>query len=309
MPKQTKTSIKVSEKNTKNEILEAYHKLLEQAAEETPEEETEKQQIVDSAAKETVEKVTTDLSKLRISASQTISALTEQLTSEAERFATVQKAIGIAKAELEEMSQIKLRAGMLRRMIELQKQTESEFEQEMTKKRANWEQEQQAYEENLKKARTREEEEYGYQKSLRSKRERDAFEEEKRAWEREMQEKKQLYAEQVAELVELRKKVSQFATDIEKAVKSAVAEAVAQEKKDAQVRQNFSKQESDNKHQLSTLKITSLEQTVKRQTDEIEELKRQLEKSTQQVKDIAVKVIEGTKKETESPSKAVSQNT
>jgi hypothetical protein len=266
----------------------------------------QEEKVLDSAARETVEKVTTDLSKLRISANQTISSLTEQLTAEAERFATLQKAIVLAKTELEEISQIKLRASMLRRMIELQKQEEEKFEQEMAERRTAWEQEQKVYEGGLRQARSREEEEYVYQKSLRVKREKDAFEEEKRVWERDMQEKKRLQVEQEAELIDLRKKAVQFPAELDKAVKDAVAEALVQERKDAQIRQNFAKQESDTKQQLSALKITSLEQIVKAQATDIEDLKRQSEKASQQMKDIAVTVIEGAKRDSE-PSTKITQ--
>jgi hypothetical protein len=311
MPRQTKAAVKVTEKNTKNEILEAYHELMEQAVDGSVEDDVVKQEqkVLDSAAKETVEKVTTDLSRLRITANQTISSLTEQLTAEAERFGTLQKAISVAQKELEEISQIKLRAGMLKRMIELQKQEEEKFEKEMAEKRAAWAHEQKVYEEGLKKERSREEEEYVYQKSLRMKREKDMFEEEKRAWERDMQEKKRLHAEQETELADLRKQVVQFPVELDKAVKTAIAESVALERKESQVRQNFAKQEWDSKQQLSALKITSLEQMVKAQTSEIEELKRQLEKATQQVKDIAVTVIEGVKKASDTPVRTPAQNT
>jgi len=177
---------------------------------------------------------------------------------------------------------------VIRAMVKLQKQEEEKFEREMADKRATWLAEQKSYEEGLKKERSREEEEYGYQKTLRLKREKDAFEEEKRVWEREMHDKKQLHAEQAAELADLRKTAAQFPVELDKAIKTAVAEAVAEEKKDSQIRQNFAKQEWDAKQQLSALKITSLEQTVKGQAGEIVELKRQLEKAMQQVKDIEV---------------------
>ncbi len=311
MVRQVKSMEKVTERSTKGEIFEAYQELLDKVESGIVADEGVKQEerILDSAARETVEKVTNDLSKLRISANQTISSLTEQLTSEAERFSGLQKAIGVAKKELDEINQIKVRAGMLRRMIEVQKQEEEKFGAEIAERRAAWEEEQKRYEGQLKKERSREEEEYAYQKNLRVRREKDAFAEEKRVWEQDMQVKKQLHAQQVAELEELRKRAAQFPVELDKAVKSAVAQAVAQEKKDAQIRQNFAKQEWDSRQQLSALKVSSLEQTVKAQASEIEELKRQLEKATGQVKDIAVKVIEGAKRESDSPaSKASGQN-
>lgn len=308
MPKQAKTTAKVSERSTKGEILEAYQDLLDKATDITDTDAGKQDQaILDSAAKETVENVTNDLSKLRISANQTISSLTEKLTSEAERFSTLQKAIAIAKNELEEIDQIKVRAGMLKRMIELQKTETEKFEKDIAEKRAVWEEEQKAYEEQLKKQRKREEEEYDYQKTLRARRERDAFEEEKRVWEQELQENKKQRADQIAELEELRKKATSFPLEIERAVKNAVSSTLVQEKKEAQIRANFSKQESDARQQISALKISSLEQTVKAQSAEIEELKRQFEKATQQVKDIAVKVIEGAHKEPSVQSKSADQ--
>jgi hypothetical protein len=303
MPRQPKATAKISEKSTKNEILEAYQELMEQATVAIPEDETAKQKktVVASATQETVEKVTTDLSQLRISANQTISSLTEQLTVEAERFATLQKAITIAQQDLAEMSQIKVQAGMLKRMVEVQKQEEEAFESEMAEKRTTWAQEQRTYEEGLKKQRSREEDEYNYERTLRLKREKDAFDEEKRAWERDMQEEKKKHAQQQEVFDDLQKRAAQFPTELDKALKAAVADALALERKDSQNRQNFSKQEWDSKQQIATLKIASLEQTVKDLLKEKEELKRQLESATQQVKDIAVKVIEGVKREPPPP--------
>lgn len=311
MSKQTKTSSKVSEKNTKNEILEAYYELINQATEGIVEDETinQDQQILESAAKETVEKITTDLSSLRISANQTISSLTDQLTAEAERFAILQKAISIAKVELAESNKIKLHVGMLKRMIELQKLEEEKFERAMEEKRNEWIEEQKAYEEQLKRERNREEEEYAYQKTLNKKREKDTFEEEKRAWEYDLQKKKEQQAQMEGELTELRRKAVLFPQELDKAVKTAVAQAIGQEKKESQIRQNFAKQEWDAKQQLYALKIASFEQSIKEQVTEINDLKRQLEKATQQVKDIAVTVIEGARKDIDSSIKATTQTT
>ena len=309
MSRQTKTTVNVSERNTKNEILEAYNALMQQVDEDTNSDDgvEQEEQLLVTAAKETVEKVTTELSQLRLSANQTINSLTEQLTAEAERFATLQKAVSIAQREFEETNQIKTRAGMLKRMIELHTQEEEKFQQELARKREAWMEEQKVYEDGLKKERIREEEEYGYQKSLRVKRDKDVFEDEKRTWERDLQVKKQIQIQLEADVVDLRKKVAQFSNEIDKAVKDAVDEAVAQERKEAQIRENFAKQEWDTKQQISTLKITSLEQTVKMQMTEIEELKRQLEKATQQVKDIAVAVIEGVKKDSDSSARTSTQ--
>lgn len=300
MPKTAKQISKVTERNTKNEILDAYQQLLDQLHKDTASDETAKQEqaLLDSAAKETVDKVTKDLSQLKIVVNQTISNLTEQLTNEAERFATLQRAIAIAQKELEEKQQIKARAGMLYRLIETYTKEETQLEQEITSKRQTWLSEQQAYEERIKRERSREEDEYEYIKKLQRQRDLEAWEEEKRKREQRLAAEQEKQAQKDKELEELRKEVAQFPAQLDKAVKEAVAKTVMEERKEAQVRANFAKQDADTNAQIASLKISSLEKTVKEQREEIAELKRQLEKATQQVKDIAVTVIEGPRKET-----------
>lgn len=298
MPKHTKQTSKVTERDTKSEILTAYQELLDQVNKETPEDYTSKQEqaVLDTAAKETVEKITTDLSQLRVTANQTISSLTEKLTDEAERFAILQKAIAVAQKELSEMQQIKARAGMLQQMVEAQKHGEAAFEQEMASKRAVWVDEQKAYEERVQRERRREEEEYAYEQKLKRKRDADVWEEEKRERMKTLAKEQEVLTEQLEELESLREQAAQFPMQLEKAVKEAVDKALIQERKEAQVQANFVKQEADTKAQLAAVRIASLEKTVKEQDEEITELKRQLETANRQVKDIAVAVIEGPKR-------------
>lgn len=296
MPRGTKPA--VTEKNTKNEILEAYQHLLAQVEGETVEEPTlQDQELLKTAANQTVEKITTELSQLRLTANQTISKLTEQLTEEAERYTTLQKAITFAQQELTEIHQIKTRAGMLKRMVELQKQEEEQFAKEMQERKQAWLEEQKNYDEQLKRTRAHEQEEYYYQQKLKRQRELDAWEEERRKRERVLQEEQEKYQKQQAELEELRTQVDQFPMQLEKAVKEAVNRALLDERKDAEVKRTFAKQEADNKAQVAALRIVSLEKTVKEQDEEIIELKRQLEAANRQVKEIAVAVIEGPKRE------------
>jgi hypothetical protein len=301
MPKQIKTPAKVTEKDTKSEIFSAYQELLEEINAPVEKDATLEQEkiIIDNAAKETVEKITTDLSQLRITANQTISNLTEKLTAEAERFSALQKALALAKKELEDIHQIKIRAGMLQRMVELQKLEEERFGQEMTAKRQSWDNEQKEYEQRVARERTRETEEYNYEQQIKHKKEHDVWEEEKQKREKVLTDKEEKLSDQMQELEDLRKQAAQFQIAMDKAVKEAIAKTIVDERKEAQIRANFTKQETDTRIQIATLKIASLEKIVKDQTDEIIELKRQLETATRQVKDIAVAVIEGPKRERE----------
>lgn len=288
---------KVSEKSTKGEILDAYRQLLTEASVGESPISPEENVVIASASKETVEKITKDLAQLKLSLTQTISDLTDRLTQEAERFTTIKKAIAIAQNELEELLQIKARAGMLKRMVELQQQKEAEFEKELAAKQRAWEEEQRNHEETMKRERDRDEEEYAYQQQLLKTRDIDERDGTTRAFERELVEKKEEYARSLKELEDLRKKATQFPSELERAVKEAVARAVIKEKDTATVVAKLAGQEADNKLSLAYANIKSLEELVKSQSAEIARLNRELAQATNQVKEIAIAVAEGQRKE------------
>lgn len=311
MPRQTKTpDATVSEKSTKSEILEAYKKLLIQLKEK-PEDETvkEEKQIVGAAAKETVEKIVGDLSQLKISLSQTIGGLTEKLTTEAERLANIRKAIAIAQKELEDTQKVKITAKQLYDLIALQKKQETAFREEMDTQKKAWEEEKKQYEQTQKRERTREEEEYEYNKKLQRKRDQEIWDEEKRKHDSQKQEELEARQAMLKELDELRKTVAAFPVLKDKEIKAAVTQALSQAHKDSQINQNFARQEADSKLKLAQSQIISLEHSIKSQEAQIRELRAQLEAATKHIKDIAISVVEGNKKEPSSsvPSRAATQ--
>lgn len=105
--------------------------------------------------------------------------------------------------------------------------------------------------------------------------------------------------------LELRKKVAQFPSEIEKAVKEAVAATVTKEKDRAEVAARMAKQAADGQFSLANAKIESLQDVVKSQSAEITRLNRELAEATRQVKDIAIAVAEGQRKEpSPSPGKS-----
>ena len=297
MPRTTKT---VTEKNTKQEILSAYQELLTEIAPATPEDSArvrEETALLDSASRETVEKITADLGKLKISFSQTISNFTELLTAEADRLAMLRKASTIAEKELEERQKIKVTAGLLERMITLQKERETVFETDIAARKTVWEKEQHEYEETVTRNRKREEEEYRYTQQLERKRMADERENERLVRERKVQEDKEAREALVSELTELRKKVAATPAETERTVKDAVTKAVTQSQADAAIKAQLVKQQSDAELNLSSVRVETLESAVKAQAQEIVLLRKQLDDATRQVKDIAVSVIENTRKE------------
>ena len=78
-------SAEMSTRNTKNEILEAYHALLKKLREQKPvdrqaeKEKTEKTQIVESAAQNSADTIVKDLAELKLSIGKSLDRVEEQL--------------------------------------------------------------------------------------------------------------------------------------------------------------------------------------------------------------------------------------
>ncbi len=298
MPKRIQAaSSPVSERSTKSDILDAYNALLSgiEGKEEVSDKVVEEQKLVDKASQETVEKIVTDLSHVRLSANQTISDLTDKLTQESERLANLRKAISIAQKELEDTQKVKIKAVQLYGLIEAQKRIEEQFNQEMTEKRNAWEEEQKSYADSIKKERTRDEEEYEYNKKMVRKRDTEMWEEEKRKHAQQQAEERKAHEAMVSELEELRNKAAAFPAELDREIKAKVTEAVTRVQREAQIQQTLAKQEADSKQKLADQKIASLESMLTSHIQEIKELKQQFEKATNNIKDIAVSVVEGRK--------------
>lgn len=141
--------------------------------------------------------------------------------------------------------------------------------------------------------RKREKEEYDYQTKLAHRKAEDEFNEKRSAWERELQQRKDELAAEKKELAGLRVKVSSFDTETQKAVKEA-QNALAKELEERyDSERRLREQEVKSEKEILNLRIASLTAENSRQATEIETLKKALEEATRQVKDIAVKVIEG----------------
>ncbi len=296
MPKPSKEP-KVTERNTKGDILKAYQTLIEEVAgDSSPSlESREMDRVIDTASKETIEKITIDLGKLKLSTSQTITSLTEQLTDEAEKLSSIKKAIAASQKELEDTHKIKLTADAIYAMIERHKQEEETFTKTMETQKNMWEEEKKQYEEETKKNRTRDEEEYAYQKNLMKARNQEEWAEEKRKHEQDNEARKKDEAAKQEELERLQKLVAGFPLELEKGIKAAIAQSEAALKKESETQAAFTRQEAQNTINLKNAAIASLEESVKTQTADIKELKHQLEEATRHVKDIAVAVVEGKK--------------
>ncbi len=276
----------VSEKNTKSEILQAYEELVSELSNETEfsKSEIEEKDMIKDASSQTTEKTINELARLKVTLNQTLDSLTDKLVSEAEKLVSVKKAVEISQKDLETNFQIKSKAEMLKKLFESYSEKQAELEKEMGSKRLAWEEEQKSYEEILKRKRQRDEEEDKYQVDL-----------EKRRWNQRLEEEKEVYQQKLTELEDLKKQVAQFPQDKEKSINEAVGKALADARKQFETEKSFTKQESETALKIAQLQISQFENTLKDQSIEIVQLKKQLEEATKQVKDIAVAVIDSKK--------------
>jgi len=321
---------KLSDKNTKQEMLEAYQALVKQLDEKraaglNPERrlaEKEAEEALKVAATVAPEGIDRDIGSLKSEIGRMLADLAERLAAEAAKFKSLQKAVERKEHELQELYGIEKAAASLAALIEAQNQKSREFETEMARQheelnreinesREEWQKETKAHEVELrerdaaeKKARDREKEQFDYvfkrdQQTLRDKLndEKAALEKElrfkKEAAEKELAERGRVIAEKEAELNQLRARAAAFPKELETTVDKAVKEATDRLKLEARNREDLFKKEYEGERNVFTTKIESLEKVVKDLSDQNAKFSRQLETAYQKVQEIAEKTVEG----------------
>jgi hypothetical protein len=200
----------ISAKNTKNEILDAYHEVLQKLKEtkkvskQDQKVAEENKAIVETASKQTTDEIVKGLAELKLSLVKSLEEIEEKLLSSYKKLAVLQQAIQIQTKDLSDIHEIKINADTLAALLLAQKEKSSLFEKEMKdrqqtfdqevmQKRSLWKKEQDEFElarkdqeTQAKKIRLREEEEYLYQRDLLRQKEKDQYEAEKQSLEKEL---------------------------------------------------------------------------------------------------------------------------
>lgn len=221
--------------------------------------------------------------------------------------------IASSDATLSPTISVKKTNGIMEGFIDITKrivESKEEFERlqkEISETKEFWVKEQRDHETQIRLqreeeelGRKREKELYEYETGLARKKAEDAFAQKQTEWEQSLKQEQDLIKKEREELTLLRKQVADF--EEEKA--KAVNEALNTLKKDLQ--ENFDherklrEQEVKAQEELLALKIQNITADNSRQTKEIEELKKALDETTKQIKEIAVKVIEAGNKTTPS---------
>ncbi len=321
---------KLSEKNTKQEMLEAYQALAKQlgekrAAELNPErrlEEKKVEEAVKVAGGVAPDGIDRDIGGLKAEIGRMLAEVSEKLAAEAGKFKSLQKAVESKEGELQELYGIEKAASSLAALIEAQNQKRAEFEADMGRQqeeltrqieatRAEWEKERKAHEAETKerdaldkKTRDREKEEFGYlfkreQQGLRDKLndEKAVLDKEirlkKEVAEKELVEREKAIAGQERELAHLREKAAAFPQELEAAVDRAVKDTTDKLRLEAKNRDELLRKEHEGERNVLVTRIESLEKSVKDLTTQNIKLSQQLEAAYQKVQEIAEKTIEG----------------
>lgn len=322
---------KLSEKNTKQEMLDAYQSVVKQLEEKrtselNPEkriEEKRSQEAVKVAESQSLEGVDREIGNLKADIGRSLGEISERLAAEVSKFKSIQKAIESKQQELQELYGIEKSAATLAALIETQNQKRRDFETELVQQkeelnreiettRTEWEKEKKAHEAEIKertaaeaKVRERDKEEFAYLFKRDQQAMKDKFNDEKTTLEKEIQRKKEaadkelaerqkVIAEKERELAQLQQKVGAFPKELETAVEKAVKEATDRIKLEAKNREDLARKEFEGERNVLSTRIESSDKAAKDFAEQNAKLSKQLETAYQKVQEIAEKAIEGS---------------
>ena len=318
----------ISVKNTKNELLDAYNELLEKVKRQAPQdrksqkETEEKVETVRLASSNSDEKIVKNIAELKLNIGSSLDNIEASLMTEYKKLTQLQESIKIENKNLNELYDISSNAHSLAALIQAQKEKKLQFEEErdatleefdnmMREKKLLWEKEQKEkeitskeQESQIKKQKQREEDEYNYNLQLTRKKEQDAFDAKKDAKEKELAEKimtveknlterELMISAKEKEYVELKTKVDNFPKELEKAIKDAEKSVTEKIERTYKFEAELKAMEIEGALKLNEQTINTLQAKIKDQELFVAQLTTKADSAGAQVKDIAVKAIEG----------------
>ena len=311
---------KVSSRNTKGEILDAYKELLASVKQKEEEPRVVQQRQKDEQKVKKAEELSADeiiqhVADLKTHVSGTLDKLEEKMTGAYKEFANLREAIDIEKKNLEELYQVSHNAHSLVTLMLAQEKQKEEFEQEMEEKRKAWKEEEDRmnkemneFKENLNRERKREREEYDYNLKIARKKDQDAYEEKRARQEKELMEKRNQFEKEITEreallkeaeteLAELRKKNEEFSDILNKEKEKAVKETELKLKQEFNYDKQLTESSSSSEIKLKDQIIDSLKMKIKDQEALNKELASKVKLSEESVQKIAIKALDSSGRE------------
>jgi hypothetical protein len=287
---------KISTSSTKTEILEAYEEavsyLNEQKAENlaVKKEINDKSKIVNNAKDLIISNNPIDtIEAFRNSFNSQINELKTKVLDEKEKFEKIQQAISIEKETVENIYKIKAEAESLEALIYTNKKAKENIELELKQVKMDWKREEEEFDYNLKIKRRNEEDIY-LQKKLKL--EQDLKENKEKA-DKQISDRETTLKNKEIEFIELKENSLLYEINLKNALEKTEKEVSEKLKKDFDFEQKLENKDLDVKIKLLQQEIDSLKLKVKEQQGTIIELNDKATKASDQVKDIALKAIEG----------------
>ncbi|MDQ2899892.1 MAG: hypothetical protein M3Y07_08845 [Acidobacteriota bacterium] len=258
-----------------------------------------------------VDSVAQRMSALNGEVSRALFDLSEKLTSEVELLARVREAVQLERQDLEQLHKIDIAATSIDQLVEDHGRERERLETEIQTRRADWEQESRTAdrerkeaEEALRKQRQREIEDYEYKKQLERKKAQDRYEEDVRVLEKKNEERQQelertwarreaVLKESEDEVTELRRQVEDWPKRLAAEREAALVEATRQATANYEQRILILEKDAESERKIAALQVTTLQETLKRQTEQMAALEKAVEEAKRQVQDIALRAIDG----------------
>ncbi len=318
----------ITVKDNKAKIFAAFGQILSERKKidskiATKEQEAEKEknkQVLLVAATYTVDSIVKGLADLQLDFGTIVNGLSEKLTKETAKLDELKRAIEAQQQQWQELQQIRIVADALHLLTQEHQEKLKVLEQESARhrealekdqaeKRKIWQKEQAEYEilvqeqtQLATKERQGEAADYQYETERLRKLEMDDYEERKRNQERELQELNQTKDKQWKErekflnsqqklFTENQAKVEAFPKELEEAIKKAREEAIKETLQEAKVKADLFDKEWEASKQGYEFKIQSLEATIQKQNEQINELATQLQSAVKQAQDLAMRAF------------------
>jgi len=331
----------VATRDSKEQIFKAFQQILTDKKKidskiATKEEQAEKEknkQVLEVASTYTIDSIVKGLAELQLEFSSIVNGLSDKLGTEASKLDELKKAIAIETQHLQELQQIRVVADALHLLTQEHQENLKNLEQnaanrrealekDTTEKHKLWEKEQAEFESTVReqnelliKERQRQEADYQYELERQRKVETDEYEELKRNQERELQEahqekekqwseREKILAERQPLFEEYQKNVDAFPNELDEAVKKAREEAIKEVHQDARVKAELLDKEWESTKQSYEFKIQSLQETLQKQSEQIDNLSTQLQDALKQSQSLAMKAFGSSSQASQDKAKA-----
>ena len=318
---------KVTSKNTKNEILDAYEGLLTEVKDNKLNKSDQQKaqansQLITKSLAQNSKEIIHNIAELKLQVNQSLEDLGKNLLSEREKLNNLQQSIEIQETHLKDVYDITVNAESLETLLLAQSRKKTEFDEwinsakekftlEMSEKKDKWSKEQNEYglaqkekQELQKREWKRQEEEYNYQQKISRQQDEDQYKQKQIQQERELIEKLQKVESDCAaresailakekEFADLVKYKSNADNNLEEAIKNAKQQLQKELEHNFKIELSIKNKEYESEIALLRQNIGFLETKISDQDKTISYLNKQLSESQLQAQNLAKKVIEG----------------